>query len=138
MWLEPTLFFCFLPITVSDLPSCPGKLALKERAPKSGENVVFGPSKALSVNHLAQPILGEDGTVLGLAEYFVDISEAKQREKELSLALSMVQKTAEAILRGEETRIHAGLLPNAYEKLGQGINATIDMLTKQKLEPPGI
>lgn len=90
MWLEQTLFFCFLPITVSDLPSCPGKLALKERAPKSGENVVLGSSKALSVNHLAQPILGEDGTVLGLAEYFVDISEAKQREKELSLALSPV------------------------------------------------
>jgi PAS domain S-box-containing protein len=122
----------FLKTLLCDLPSCPGKLALKERAPKNGENVVLGPSKALSVNHLAQPLLGEDGTVMGMAEYFVDISEAKQREKELSLTLSIVQKTAEAIQRGTETRIHAGLLPNAYEKLGQGINATIDMLTKQK------
>ena len=122
----------FLKTLLCDLPSCPGKLALKERAHKSGENVVLGPSKALSVNQLAQPLLGEDGAVVGMAEYFVDISEAKQREKELSSTLSMVQKTAEAIQRGIETKIHAGLLPKAYEKLGQGINATIDVLTRQK------
>ena len=122
----------FLRTVLCDSPDCPAKAAIRDRSPKSGENVLFGHSKALSVKHLAQPLLDESEAITGLAEYFVDISESKRREKELSLVLSVIQKVAGALQRGAETKIRPALLPEAYKALGQEINATMNAFIDQK------